>query len=481
MFRRALGILLALALVTATGCGSRSSAGSLDDALRYTPRDSALVMVFDTDPEGQQWQQVDKLLSKFPFAGTLKQQLKTRLNSSEDLDYDRDIKPQLGNPLVLTIPSIAAPNPPVVITWKPKDEDKLRKLFERSGYQKTAPIEGADTYRTQAGEEFVLKDGTLVVATSTEALTAALGSHGDHLTAQQLDDNLGDLAGEALLKMTGDARALYGDPSGVAAQKLNFVRAQKSVGIVMRAEPDGIEFAFVNESDSVPEAELPLAPGEQPAPVIRRGGEIGIGLRDPARTITFYEHAFKAAFTPIANVIAKAKAKLNRQLGIDIDRDVVSQLHGNAYASVALDGGFALRVDLRDPAAATATLKRVAPRLTKVAHGGTVTRPKGGAGLYSVGRPGGKRYAFGVVGKSFVFATDAARAAQFAGESPTTVPGTKGALVVAADARAVANKIAAQQGQGAAAQVVTGPLGDLIGWVEWEREHSAGSVKLFIK
>jgi len=57
-------------------------------------------------------------------------------------------------------------------------------------------------------------------------------------------------------------------------------------------------------------------------------------------------------------------------------------------------------------------------------------------------------------GKSFVAATDAARAAQFAGESPSTVPGAKGSVVVATDARALANALAQQRGQGAAAQIV---------------------------
>jgi hypothetical protein len=86
-----------------------------------------------------------------------------------------------------------------------------------------------------------------------------------------------------------------------------------------------------------------------------------------------------------------------------------------------------------------------------------------------------------VVGKSFVVATDAARAAQFAGQSPSTVNGAKGAFVLAFDARALANAAAAQRGQGVAAQLVTGSLGDLIGWVDSETSGLTGSFKLFIK
>src|SRR4051794_30817971 len=63
-----LATLLALVALVATGCGSsKSSSSGLDTALSYVPKDAAVVVAIDTNPDGDQWQQVDHLLGKFPF------------------------------------------------------------------------------------------------------------------------------------------------------------------------------------------------------------------------------------------------------------------------------------------------------------------------------------------------------------------------------------------------------------------------------
>ena len=101
--------------------------------------------------------------------------------------------------------------------------------------------------------------------------------------------------------------------------------------------------------------------------------------------------------------------------------------------------------------------------------------------LYVLTPSSGKKLVFGVIGKSFVVANDAARAAQIAGESPSTVSGAKGSLVFYSDARALANAIAAKRGQGVAAHIVTSALGDLTGSVRTETSGITGTVKLQIK
>src|SRR3954469_8540415 len=129
MTRRTLGlILVALALVATTaGCGSKASSGAngLGDALKYVPKDAPVVIAVDTDPDGDQWQQVDELIGKFPFGGTVKQQLKTSFNARTGLDFDRDVKPILGNDFVVAItgPANADKAVPYVVAWKVNDED----------------------------------------------------------------------------------------------------------------------------------------------------------------------------------------------------------------------------------------------------------------------------------------------------------------------------------------------------------------------
>jgi hypothetical protein len=481
---RLLLVFAALALV-ASGCGTKSSGSGLDSALRFMPKDAPIVVAIDTNPDGDQWQQVDKLLGKFPFGGQVKQQFKTAFNGRSRLNYDNDIKPLLGNDLVVAVTSVpGAQTLPLVLSWKVKDEGAAKKLVQKTA-QKAPSIEGAEVYRSTGGATFAFKDGTLVFSPTQAELTAALkrGSGSDHLTEQGFDDKLGSLDKKSLVRVAGNAKALYASRLGRSLAQIPFLRSQGDFGATLRAAPDGIEFAFENKTDgNVQEKDLPLPAGAASVPVVRRAGEIGIGLRDPAHVITFYESTFKSAAPAIYKRFATQKAQAEKTLGVNIDRDLVGQLTGNAAVSVSLTGDFAVRADLRDPAAAEATLKRAAPGLLKLTKGNvSLTKPKNGKGFYTLGRANGKKVAFGVVGKSFVAASDAARAAQFAGQSASVVPGARGSLVIASDARALANTIAARQGQGMAAQLVTGALGDLIGWVEYEKTGVTGDLKLFIR
>jgi hypothetical protein len=486
VLRRVLIPLIALALLT-SGCGSKSSGSALDDALKFIPKDAPVVVAIDTDPDGDQWQQVQELIGKFPFGGTAKSQFKTAFNARAGVDFDKDVKPVLGNDFVVGVTRASAPGTPTpyVVAWKLKDEEAGKKLSERSS-TKQPSIEGADVYRTKSGNLTAYKDGTLVSAGNVADLTAALkrGEGGDGMTEDDFDEALGDLDADSIVRVAGNLQALLAEPSAAKARRVPWVAALRTFGLTLQAEDDGIEFAFdVKTEGDLQEKDLPLASGSQSAPVVRRAGEVGIGLRNPAQTIAFGQMVAQLT-DPAAYAKFKAqKAKVGKQLGIDVDKALIGQLTGNSEFSIGLDKQFALRADLNDPAAAEQTLKKIAPRLTKISKDKSLglSTPKNGKGFYALAQANGKKVVFGVVGKSFVAATDAARAAQFAGQSPSTVAGAKGSLVEAADARALANAVAARQGQGAAVQIVTGALGDLIGSIDTETDGMTGSLKLFVK
>jgi hypothetical protein len=465
-------LLIALALV-ATGCGSKSSSGSgLGTALNYVPKDAAVVVAIDTDPNGSQWKQVDELIGKFPGGGQAKQQFKTAFGSRSGLDWDKDVKPLLGNDLVIAYtgnPSAAGPSS-YVLAWPVKDEAVAKRLLAKQG------------------RAAVIDNGTLVAARTQADVSAAVqrAKGGDHMTDSDFTSALGDLQKDSLVRVTGNIQGLIsGQPGAATARKVKWVSALRTFGATVSAASDGIEYAFDVKTDAggLTEKDLPIAGGSQAAPVVRRAGEIGFGLRNPAQLYTFAQAA--AGITDPAGYakFVRNKAKASRQYGVNIDRDIIGQLTGNTEVSVALDGQFAVRADLRDPAAMEATLRKLAPNFKKLAKGKPVhlVAPKSGKGFYTIASATGKKYVFGVVGKSFVVASDAARAAQFAGQSPSNVSGAKGSFVVASDARALVNAAAAQRGQGVAAQLITGSLGDLIGWVDAETSGLSGSLKLFIR
>jgi hypothetical protein len=467
-------LVFAVLALIASGCGSKSSGSALDTALDYVPKGAPVVIAIDTNPDGAQWQQVDHLISKFPFGGQVKGQLKNALNARSGVNYDNDIKPLLGNDLVVAItgPSSPGTKTPYVLAWKVKDEAAAKRLLQ-----------------SRPTNLSVVKDGVVVAADSKAGLDAALkrAAGSDHMTEQDFTDALGSLKSDSLVRIAGNFQSLLTGPQAAAARKVKWLGALRAFGVTLRAESDGIAWAFDAKTDSggLTPQDLPLAAGAPSPPVVKRAGEIGFGIRDPAQMVSFGQQVAQITNPARYGKYLRDKAKLSRQLGVNVDRDLIGQLTGNATISVGLRGAFALRADVRDPAAAGRTLKKVAPRLVKIANSrgktASLSAPKSGKGFYALAEPNGKKVAFGVVGKSFVVATDAARAAQFAGESPSTVAGARGSIVISSDARALANAIAAQRGQGVAAQIVTGALGDLVGSVESETSGISGSLKLQIK
>jgi hypothetical protein len=466
---RLLLVLAALALV-ATGCGSSGSSGSgLDTALSYVPKDAPVVVALDTDPNGDQWKQVNDLIAKFPGGGQGKQQFKTAFNARSQLDWDKDIKPLLGNDLVIAFTGTQAAGSSYVAAWQVKDEDAAKRLLDKFG-------------STRA----VLDNGTLVTGKTKADIDAAVerAKGDDHMSEDDFTSALGDLEEDSLVRITGDIQKLIdGEPGSDEARKVKWVSALRTFGATLSAASDGFSFAFDVKTDagSLTEKDLPIAGGSEAAPVVRRAGEVGFGVRNPAQLYTFGQEVARITNPAGYAKFLRDKAKASSDLGVNVDRDIFGQLTGNTEFSIALNGEFAARADLKSPATMEATLKKAAPNFNKVSKSAKIEAPKSGKGFYTFTAATGKKYVFGVVGKSFVVATDAARAAQFAGQSPSNVPGAKGSFVLASDARALANAAAAQRGQGVAAQLVTGSLGDLIGWVEAETSGLNGSYKLFIK
>jgi hypothetical protein len=489
VLRRIAPLLAAVALIAA-GCGSKSSSSGLGDALSYVPKGAPLVVAIDTDPEGAQWKQVDKLIGKFPFGGQVMQGLKRGLESNSKLNYDKDVKPLLGHDLVVALTSAegmhSGGHTPFVVAWKVKDEDAGRRLVQSNG-TKVGAANGVDVYRDKSGTFDAFKDGTVIAADTRADLESALAGAGgaDHMTEDDFNAALEGLDQDGLVRVAGDLQAiLAATPKAAVARKVKWLAALRTFGATLSAEDDGVAWQFrVKTEGDLTGKDLPIAAGAESAPVVRRAGEVGIGIRNPAQIVTFGEAVARVTDPGGYAKYQRQKKRTGRKLGIDIDRDVIGQLTGNVAASVALNGDFAVRADLRDPAAAEATLRKAVPRLERVANGKAIgiSTPKNGKGLYAVAEANGKKVVFGVVGKVFVLATDASRAAQFAGESPSTVSGVKGSLVVASDARALVNAIAEQRGQGTAAQFVTGALGDLLGSVEAETGALTANFKLQIK
>src|SRR5918996_3932682 len=182
---RRLAVLLALlcAVVPAialAGCGGDDggSGSGLDEALAYLPENAPFAIVINTDPDSEQFKNVDAIVDKFPFSGQLKQQLEQSL-ASQEVDYEEDVKPLLGNPFVIgvTDPKDAVDSgnaDSFVGAIKVEDEDKLKELIEQGGQLREAgEVKGATLYEGD-GQATAVKDDVVVFANDRQKVEAAL-------------------------------------------------------------------------------------------------------------------------------------------------------------------------------------------------------------------------------------------------------------------------------------------------------------------
>ncbi|HEX8745197.1 MAG TPA: DUF3352 domain-containing protein [Thermoleophilaceae bacterium] len=473
--RRALAVLAAAAVVALAGCGGDDdkSTSPLDEALAYLPRDAPAIAVLETDPAHQQWEQVDDLIQKFAVAPQIRDEGKRRI-APDPLDFDEDLRPQLGNELVVGVPEPGDRRDSYVLAIKVKDAAGARSAL--------APK------LAQAGLESRVEGGVLVAAPTRELVDSAVerSKGGDHMTEDALDDDLGRLAeGEPLLRVTGDLqRSLDAKDSKAARDAIPWLGALRRFAAVGRAQRDGLSLEYDVRTENLEEADLPLAPGPESPPVPRREGEIAMAVREPGRPSTIV--ARLRDYLPRTKAHATALNDALKRIGMDLERDLLGQFGDVGAASFPLDKTYVARADLKDPRAFAATLAKLARELPGAARGdiGFTIEPGGGDGFYRLNADRGRQLFVGVVGDQVALGEEAGRARDFAQEQAAPVPGAHGSLAFSADAQSVANAIIERRASGALAllgQLATDPLGELRGWAETTPTGIAGHAELKIE
>jgi hypothetical protein len=500
--RRALAILLPALVLFAAACGGGDDSGSaLSDSLAYLPKDTPFAVAIDTDVQGDQYNALGKLVDRFPFGDQIKGAVVQRLEqSSGGLSFNDDIRPVLGNPVVVGAASaqaITGESSDFVVAGKAKDRGALDDLIDKLNPKQVGEASGATIY--QDGDTFTaVKDEMVVSANDEVQLKAALerADGDDHLSDDTFNQALEGLPPSALARVYTDIEALLkSDPGSVDARKVKWVGALRTLGLTVTAKSDSVDVHFRARTEGdLTDADLPIAPGDESPPVIKRPGEVGLGIRDLAHIVRFAENAGQAINPAGFGDYARAKATIDKQLGISLDDDLIGQLTGNLAASVAPGRGFGLRSELKDPQAFRRTLAKVADVLPSFAEGAgfgkmTLTKPRAGDGFYVLRRADGDSIVFGVTGDVLVVASDVARARAVASTDPTDVPGASGSVVVGADAERLVGSFLQRYGSalgipdvGALGTgLLTRPLGDLNGSVSASTSELRGKFTLAIE
>jgi hypothetical protein len=446
---RSFAVLLAcLAALAVAGCGGDGGSGGAGEALKYVPTDSPFVVSIDTDLEGEQWQALDSILNRFPGADAIKNLLKAQLSlGQEGVDFDKDIKPLLGNPAVVSATDVSSflsdtDESGFVAALQVKDKDALDSLIEKTGAEKQGEVAGATEYQ-DSGTYFAVADDVVVLAGSKELLETALkrADGGDNLSEDDFDKGLEGLPDDALARVYVDVQGLLGQSEGAkAARKIEWVSALRTLGLTLSAQKDSIdvEFNLKTEGD-LAEEDLPVASGDEPAKVIQRPDEIGVGLRDPGQLVTFFESALQAVDPGSFGDYEQGKRALSAKLDLDVDKDLIGQLTGNLSVSATIDGKFGVRAEVKDPDAFAKSVDKIAKSLPDFGLGDDVRRT---GDLYTI--RGDTNLVFGVVNGALVVANDPARARSVANATPEAVEGAAGSLVVRADAEGIARQVIAQ-------------------------------------
>ena len=298
-----LAACLAVVAFAASGCGNGSSSGGLGDSLSYVPADSPFVVAIDTDLDGEQWGALDSILNRFPAADTIKGLLKSQLSmGQEGVDFDKDIKPLLGNPAVISATDVGsflsnADQAGFVAALQVKDKDALDSLIEKTGAKQDGEESGATVY-TDQDTSFAVKDDVVVLAGSRELLVAALkrADGGDSLSEDDFDKGLEGLPTDALARVYVDVQGLLSQSEEArAARKIAWVGALRKLGLTITAHEAGGRRRLqpAHRRRDLTDDDLPLASGSDAAQVVQRPGEIAVGLRDPTQLVAFFENVTK--------------------------------------------------------------------------------------------------------------------------------------------------------------------------------------------
>jgi hypothetical protein len=445
--------LLACAAV-ALGCnGDDSSGGALESSLAYVPQSTPFTVAIDTDVEGERFEALDDLLARFPSLPDIEQLLREEVEQGDgDLSYEEDVKPLLGNPFVFSATdpgSFLGDSGEFVGALQVEDTDALDRVIEKTGAREDGEVAGATIYEDEDGGLFGVEEDMVVLGTSRELLEASLerADGDDHLDLGTFERGLEGLPKEALLRTYMDLQVLIGQsPEGEQAQQVEWVGALRTLGITATAAEDAVdvEFNLRTEGEDLTEEDLPLAAGDEAAQVVRIPGQVGFGLRDPSRLVSFFETAFQTLDPQGFGEYETGKRAIAQRFDIDVDEDVIGQLTGDLSVSLAVDGAFGARAEVADPEAFAETVDRLADALPQLGAGLGVTDVARRGNLYEARLADGGRFVFGVRDDVFVAGSGPARALAMASSEPEDVSGASGSLVVSADAEQVALQILRQ-------------------------------------
>jgi hypothetical protein len=405
------------------------------------------------------------------------------------LDFDRVLRPQLGNPLALAAGGGEEP----VAAVRVREPESLERVVERgiaSGRLARVDLEGALGWRQARGPGRVaaLAGTELVVAADEDGVRQAIETaRGTDSLAydRALVERLEKLGGDSLVRVAGDAqRLLDSDPQQAAIlRRIPWVRALGAFDGTLRPAGGLLRLRIRLATDRVPltEAQLPLAPGAAAPRLHDPDAPASVAVREPDRLARFAERV-AAVTDPDGYESYRAGVSGLRELfGVDLHRDLLAKIES---LSIALPpAAVTLQAPLRpgERRDVARALERATPGLeiglNELLPGTTLDgRESREPRSYELRRGGLRLARFAVRGESLVGSVGLAKL-------PTPVRGTRphgaaGSLVLEGDLRRIGSLAGPLLALPEEAVDVLSRLGDVTLAVRAERSGLRGSGRL---
>jgi hypothetical protein len=477
------GLLLACLLAA---CGSSGSAGAPSDPLAaelsYIPPASPVIATVVTDPNSAPVKNASALLTRFQVLNLLTASLKQQLQK-QGLSYDTDIKPLLGNPVVLGTIQAAPGESKLkgVGVWVTKDASKLNALITKpsNGDKKIGSHDGATLYRTRDGSMVAAIDGPTLVAADTQSLVeAALDRHknGSGMSLTQYNQQVSGLPSGSLMRVSGNVQPLLATQRTAQARQIPWVAAIKGYGVAFTPASDGIslDWRIDTTGRQLTAAQLPLAAGNT-APALAAGEPGSLGIHNPAQIAKFVESALQAVNPNQYAQLQAAFGALRNGFGIDVN-GALGQLTGDLIT--AGEGPVSLiRAGVGNPALVSQTLANLQKHIGSLAAG-TSMKSLGG-GFYLVSRQS-LTFVVGLVGNQLVAGNASVAKLRAFATGPTKPSGGQGAIAFSESLPQVL-KLTGALVHSAEAQLILGQLKSFSGWIGNTPSALTGNALLTIK
>lgn len=272
-------VLIGAAALVLAGCGASDKASS--GAAEIVPANAPAFVAVDSNADSSQWQQIEELLEKFPDGGQVFSMLRSSFEGDTKLDWERDVKPALGDEIDLVWLDFQARGANVVAVTKPKDKEKFKAAVEKAN-------ESDETNEQLIVGEFedwlVLSDSQAKIDRFKQQVpegdSLADDSTYEDATAELPDDSLVSVfaRGRALLQVIEETALL---PTGSLFQ-LQAGQRPEFIAAALAAQDEGMRFVTASrtEDQSADQVEtfesklLADVPGDAVAFLAFHGGDV---------------------------------------------------------------------------------------------------------------------------------------------------------------------------------------------------------------